>query len=177
MKTDHDAEMKKLDIQTKEKLTEIDVNFGKEKIKRQNAFNDQLRDLDAKLFGETDMLNGWYTVQTNLLQAYIDHWKEMNNVPGSNLPGYDVKGGKATGGMVSEGVWYLHDNERVLNAQEAAVWNSLMQGKVPPSLGRSITVQQNFTFKGTFTEGDKRWFSRVAREQAYNAVGEVVDAL
>jgi len=40
--------------------------------------------------------------------------------------------------------------------------------------GQALVLQQNFTFRGTFTEGDKRWFLKASENMAYAAFEKVI---
>jgi hypothetical protein len=172
----HAKEMNQITVEEADKLVEIDKNYAAEKIKRQNAFNDQLRELDSQLLGETKLKEAWYAYQTTQLENYIKEWKGRM---GSLLPGYNgtqpVEGEKQSGGPVHEGLWYLHNGEYVLTKQETALWRSMLSQGPVQGANRTFTLNQNFAFRGTFTEGDKAWFKNAAKEQAYAAFVEVVN--
>ncbi len=166
-------EMKQLEEDTKDKLNTLELTYNEERQQRQAAFNDQLRDLDAALLGETKLKQQWYATQSDLLKQYVDAWAQVG--ASSNLPGYEVKGSRASGGRVSEGLWYLHDNEVVLNSGEVAMLNALLSQRRSAREGATVSLSQNFSFKGSFTEGDKKWFREAAKESAYDAFLEVIN--
>jgi len=43
--------------------------------------------------------------------------------------------------------------------------------------GMRLVLQQNFTFHGSLSAAEKQWFRREARDQAYDAFAEVIDAV
>lgn len=98
----------------------------------------------------------------------------------------------ATGGLVENpGLYSLAEQgpEAVLsNRQTTALMGFLGALKAPPTPSslrglsggggstRSIVVQQTgWSFNGTFTEGDKLWFRRAAKDAAFEAVAEVFE--
>jgi hypothetical protein len=160
---DHNAEVTQMKADTADKLGELEKNYDEEKTRRQNAFNDQLRILDAFGSDETALKAKWYAEENKLLQAYIDQFKGMT--PGSNLPGYPIP---------KEVEPYNYKGPGYKGEQATALWNSLPSKAMTGGASKSISLTQNYTFHGTFTEGDKQWFKDTAKDSAYDAFAEII---
>ena len=120
-----------------------------------------------------------YTVQrgdtlSHIASKYGVPWRDLasyNAIANPDLiyPGQllQIPMGLASGGVVSRpGLYSLGEKgpEMVLNAETT---KAIMGG------ARSMVLQQNFVFHGKFTEGERQWFRRTARDQAYEAFAEV----
>jgi len=87
------------------------------------------------------------------------------------FPGQTIRipAGYAGGGLVtSPGLYALAEKgpELVLSPR---LTKQILGG------GRSMVLQQNFTFHGKFTEGERQWFRRTARDQAYGAFAQAAE--
>ncbi len=96
--------------------------------------------------------------------------------------------GRAEGGYMPPGTYDVSERgiEFALSAQttrqaELAVGGRLTQEKLLAGMrygglggGGGLTIQQNYTFNGSFTEGDRAWFRQTAREQAVDALATAV---
>lgn len=125
----HAEQLASLDKQNKEKLAELDRQYNEERIKRRNAFADQLRDLNEGLLGERSLKNKYYAAMAADLQQWVEVWKGQ---VGTNKPqaGAPVKGSRAVGGYVSNGLWQMHDNEYVLNANATRALEQMAGGRL-----------------------------------------------
>lgn len=68
--------------------------------------------------------------------------------------------------------------EQIVRSQ--ARRNGYAEAMINMPAGRSsqtMNLHQNFTFSGSFSEGDKIWFRQTAREQAYAALNDVTQGL
>lgn len=190
MDAEHAEEMEKLSAQQRDELTRLDAQVATERARRQAAFTDQIRQLDATLLGERNTRNQYYDAMTTDLQRWL---AEMRGGFTSGLPGYPAGGrsgrggrggrGRQMGGYASFGTYTLGEagREFVLSASTTRRLESaagvLSQERIAGlAEGRSgrVTVNQNFTFHGSFSESERRWFRQVAYEQALAAMGGVM---
>ena len=99
---EHKEELKLNDQQEKEKLLALDKQHQAEMSKMRAAFNDQLRELDAALLGETERKAQWYEYEGQMLDAYIAQWKGKYE---SNLPDMGGKAGIAGKDLMGGPIW------------------------------------------------------------------------
>ena len=148
------------------------------------AFNDQLRELDAALLGETQRKAQWYDYEGQMLDAYIAAWKGKYE---SNLPDMGgTKGSRANGGYVSAGLWNLHNGERVQSANEVNVLESLVGGKLTQQkiaaalMGgagggtRSASLTLNVQLTGLYDSTTEKRVRRVVQEEGEKLLAEVM---
>lgn len=171
----HKEDMIRIDKEEKERLAELDKNHAEEKATLQRNFNDQLRQLDAFLLGETKMYNEYY----QRMKMDLNNWLlTMRGQFASGLPGYEAiakqiqESGVAsttgtaptttskdayTGSSVERAV------EKVIGDQSRAVLND-------------VTVNQNYRFDGSMTASERAEYRRVAREEAVNGLTQLLGA-
>lgn len=160
----HKLEMDSLQKQEAAKLTDLQVNFNKERQQRVNAFNDTLRDLNAALLGERNTRNAYYQAMSADLQAWI------NNMQGkftSNLPNYPGVPGQAAGGYTSglvrtgeKGYEWILDHDTTRLAEKLAGGKLSQSGMISLMMGGgrggSVTWNDHRRFDSKLSASDRR---------------------
>ncbi len=159
MDAEHKVEMDKATKQEQEKLSDLDQQNAQDRQKRMNAFNDQLRDLNAALLGERNVRNAYYQAMSADLQAWL---KSMAGQFGSNLPGYPSR---QVGGYVDYGLYQMHPHEFVLTDQTTSIFERAASGRLTQQKVISMLLSGGGGGNGQVVWNDNRKFdSRLSME-------------
>lgn len=91
LEEDYKKQLELSEKNEREKLDQLQKNFNDERIKRNNAFRDQMRDLGANFHGEQQLKLQYYSAMNADLRRFLD---QQLSLFGSNLPGFPGAGGE-----------------------------------------------------------------------------------
>jgi hypothetical protein len=155
-------------------LKDAEVSFNEERLQRRQALMDTLRDQKGVLEQERIMRQEFNRAMLADLQAAINAAQSGTNLLAS--------GSRASGGYVSAGLWRMHDNEFVLDADttraaESMAGHSLNQDDILGMLargggggGRTMYDQRQFVFGSGVTAEDKVIIRSIVRDEFARAL-------
>lgn len=184
LEEEHESETELLDEQHERKLREMQEQYNKERIERREAFADQLRDLNEFGARERELRNAYYAAMEADLRNWVNRWA---GVVGSSQPGFP---GRQSGGYVGDGIYRMHPNEYVLNANTTEMLERIVGGRLTQTrimaavAGRGLAMggrtnihvhQNNWKFEGNMSAEVRREMRRMAREAASDGIMQVLE--